>query len=180
MGRKAVRQGQAAGCGCLGFMGLLFIAFCNAGSGGGGWPPSTLPTHPSSSPRSSPPLPSPPLADTIVSERRYGLYVGDTLHVRAAPNKDAPIVRTLGRGDYVVMGPTDANGWARVYRGASPLGYTHQASDVVQSTEPPAEPDSTRSRPGAATRGYIRGPRGGCYYINSSDHKQYVDRSLCN
>lgn len=26
---------------------------------------------------------------------------------------------------------------------------------------------------------YIRGPRGGCYYINGSGNKQYVDRSLC-
>lgn len=27
---------------------------------------------------------------------------------------------------------------------------------------------------------YIRGPRGGCYYINSSGRKVYVDRSLCD
>ncbi len=27
---------------------------------------------------------------------------------------------------------------------------------------------------------YQRGPRGGCYYINSSGRKEYVDRSLCN
>jgi hypothetical protein len=27
---------------------------------------------------------------------------------------------------------------------------------------------------------YIRGPRGGCYYINSNGNKVYVDRSLCN
>lgn len=26
---------------------------------------------------------------------------------------------------------------------------------------------------------YIRGPRGGCYYITGSGNKQYVDRSLC-
>ncbi|MES1215704.1 MAG: hypothetical protein ABUT20_09310 [Bacteroidota bacterium] len=29
-------------------------------------------------------------------------------------------------------------------------------------------------------RNYIRGPRGGCYYINSHGNKQYVDRSLCD
>ncbi|MET0753412.1 MAG: zinc ribbon domain-containing protein [Pyrinomonadaceae bacterium] len=27
---------------------------------------------------------------------------------------------------------------------------------------------------------YIRGPRGGCYYITSSGSKEYVDKSLCN
>jgi hypothetical protein len=37
-----------------------------------------------------------------------------------------------------------------------------------------------RSRASAANRYLIRGPRGGCYYINSSGNKVYVDRSLCN
>jgi hypothetical protein len=27
---------------------------------------------------------------------------------------------------------------------------------------------------------YIKGPRGGCYYLNSKGNKTYVDRSLCN
>jgi hypothetical protein len=27
---------------------------------------------------------------------------------------------------------------------------------------------------------YIRGPRGGCYFINRNGRKTYVDRSLCN
>ncbi len=31
-----------------------------------------------------------------------------------------------------------------------------------------------------SSRQYIRGPRGGCYYINSNGNKTYVDRSLCN
>lgn len=30
------------------------------------------------------------------------------------------------------------------------------------------------------TGGYTRGPRGGCYYINASGNKVYVDRSYCN
>jgi len=30
------------------------------------------------------------------------------------------------------------------------------------------------------TRVYYRGPRGGCYYINSNGNKTYVSRSLCN
>lgn len=28
-------------------------------------------------------------------------------------------------------------------------------------------------------RRYIRGPRGGCYYINRNGNRTYVDRSLC-
>jgi hypothetical protein len=30
------------------------------------------------------------------------------------------------------------------------------------------------------SRSYYRGPRGGCYYINSNGNKSYVSRSLCN
>lgn len=29
-------------------------------------------------------------------------------------------------------------------------------------------------------RTYYKGPRGGCYYINSNGNKTYVSRSLCN
>jgi hypothetical protein len=32
----------------------------------------------------------------------------------------------------------------------------------------------------AARSGYITGPRGGCYYINSHGNKEYVSRSLCH
>lgn len=30
------------------------------------------------------------------------------------------------------------------------------------------------------SRKLIRGPRGGCYYINRNGNKTYVDRSLCS
>lgn len=33
--------------------------------------------------------------------------------------------------------------------------------------------------PTKPTREYIRGTRGGCYYLNSSGKKTYVDRALC-
>ncbi len=31
-----------------------------------------------------------------------------------------------------------------------------------------------------SSKSYFRGPRGGCYYINSNGNKSYVSRSLCN
>lgn len=37
-----------------------------------------------------------------------------------------------------------------------------------------------RNNNSATGRTYIRGPRGGCYYLNSSGKKTYVDRGLCN
>lgn len=38
----------------------------------------------------------------------------------------------------------------------------------------------TSSNTNSKSRNYIRGPRGGCYYINGNGGKTYVDRSLCN
>lgn len=39
---------------------------------------------------------------------------------------------------------------------------------------------STSTRSNSRGRTYIRGPRGGCYYINGNGGKTYVDRSMCN
>ena len=39
---------------------------------------------------------------------------------------------------------------------------------------------NSRTKSGASSKAYIRGPRGGCYYINSNGNKTYVDRSLCD
>ena len=41
-----------------------------------------------------------------------------------------------------------------------------------------ASPRTTAPRR-TTTRTYHRGPRGGCYYINSSGNREYVDRSFC-
>jgi hypothetical protein len=48
---------------------------------------------------------------------------------------------------------------------------------VVRPTETYSLPQPARSTSG---RVYIRGPRGGCYYISDSGSKVYVDRSVCN
>ncbi|NDV43335.1 hypothetical protein [Flagellimonas sediminis] len=51
-----------------------------------------------------------------------------------------------------------------------------------KSSNPPTSSykSSTRTKSYSTSRRYIRGPRGGCYYINSNGNKTYVDRSLCN
>ena len=41
-------------------------------------------------------------------------------------------------------------------------------------------PTQKRTQHVKSARTYIRGPRGGCYYINPSGTKTYVDRSMCN
>jgi hypothetical protein len=39
---------------------------------------------------------------------------------------------------------------------------------------------SSKNRKNSSARSYIRGPRGGCYYINGNGGKTYVDRSMCD
>ena len=68
-----------------------------------------------------------------------------------------------------------------------------QADDSQDAGNPPATPVTLKSTtlpppPSTApvpvrstsSRTYIRGARGGCYYINSNGNKTYVDRSLCS
>lgn len=42
-----------------------------------------------------------------------------------------------------------------------------------------SRPRATQPVRSSSRSGYIRGPRGGCYYINRNGNKTYVDRSLC-
>lgn len=46
-------------------------------------------------------------------------------------------------------------------------------------TAPRTPPRSEQRSQPAASGGYIRGPRGGCYYLSRTGRKVYVDRSLC-
>jgi hypothetical protein len=122
-------------------------------------------------------------------EPREWLYIHGTLNVRAEPDKNASIVRTLRRGDMVQLGPGNANGWARIYTGAVEDEYVYRASDLVRTSSPPpaepvmpvvAAPERATPRPSAASNGYHLGPRGGCYTYTRSGNKRYVDRSYCH
>jgi hypothetical protein len=66
---------------------------------------------------------------------------------------------------------------------------TNSSQPTEQSTAPLYTPPSTPTTPSTPSnrsssnsehRGYIRGSRGGCYYISGSGRKVYVDRSMCN
>jgi uncharacterized protein YgiM (DUF1202 family) len=151
------------------------------------------PDSPTSSPDVVTPSPYsvPSYSAPVTTETREWFYVHGTLNVRAQPEKSAEVVRTLRRGDYVQLGPKDANGWARLYSTGSAEGYAYRASELVRAQAPTVQStESTRrgvssgggggSRRSNGGRVYHTGPRGGCYYINGSGNKQYVDRSICN
>lgn len=59
---------------------------------------------------------------------------------------------------------------------AAPVGPVQNSYVSSPSPKP-----RTKTSKGSAPRknGYIRGPRGGCYYINGNGKKVYVDHSYC-
>jgi hypothetical protein len=125
--------------------------------------------------------------EPVQQEPRDTFYLHGALSVRSAPSQQASLVRTVPRGEKVLLGPKDAGGWAPLYDEASdrPVGYLYRASGNVR-TSAPAMPaprtlvsGSGRAR-SAADRGYYTGPRGGCYTYSASGRKRYVDRSNCN
>lgn len=75
----------------------------------------------------------------------------------------------------------DARGYRCGDRAASvrPGGYGGGYFPVAPAAFP-AAPAISRPAPSISNyRTYVRGPRGGCYYINGSGNKTYVDRSMC-
>ena len=56
-----------------------------------------------------------------------------------------------------------------------------QATSAIETKQSQVKPrtSSPSTRTSTPLRAYIRGPKGGCYYINSKGNKVYVDRNLC-
>lgn len=59
-------------------------------------------------------------------------------------------------------------------------GKSQKLNPVLSQTSLRAPVVKKHRRIPASGHQYIRGPRGGCYYINRNGNKTYVDRSLCN
>jgi len=170
---------SGAGMGVLALVALVFMGFCSLVTSGG---------HPGSPGGAAAP---PPAYGDVSSTPPYEvMYIHGELNLRSAPNRDAPLVRTLVRGEQVRLGPGDARGWSPAYDvNGRQEGYVFRASDLVRSG-PPAERALPRSggaaaagagsrRASAASRGYYLGPRGGCYTYSASGRKRYVDHSYC-
>ncbi|MEQ1606430.1 MAG: nuclear transport factor 2 family protein [Pyrinomonadaceae bacterium] len=59
---------------------------------------------------------------------------------------------------------------------------------AAETAKPPTKPltlsssaaPTTDQAKSASARTYLKGSRGGCYYLNSSGNKVYVDKALCN
>ncbi len=95
-------------------------------------------------------------------------------HPLLAQNKFA----TTTDGEQVILKPDGTWTYAKY-----DISSRREQSSTAKSKESdtrsttPVKKNSTTAQ---SHRRYIRGPRGGCYYINKNGNKTYVDRSLCN
>ena len=135
----------------------------------------------------------------LAQSSRYAKVVSDTAHLRELPTATSNSLQELPQ-ETVVKILDEKLPWY-VVRIGSRVGWLHGDSlEFINSS------DTTRSRTSEATSapppitiyqspprverpattrspdhsGYIRGPRGGCYYISASGRKVYVDHSMCN
>lgn len=126
---------------------------------------------------------------TTIAQTRTARVIAENANLRETPSTTALVEGEVPEGMVVkildeklpwyVVRVGDRVGWMH---GAT-LIFTDSATTTLER-EPvrvitPAEsyPEPRRS---TASRIYIRGPRGGCYYISDSGGKVYVDRSMCN
>lgn len=119
------------------------------------------------------------------------LYTTADVRLRAQPSTSAGIVLTVSAGSEVKSTKMDGlwhqvtygsySGWIRgdflaTRRAAPGRAAPSPAMPLVGS---PSRPRASQPALSASRSGYIRGPRGGCYYINRNGNKTYVDRSMC-
>lgn len=143
-------------------------------------------------------------ASLAYAQGRTASVISERANLRDTPSQTGEVkqevavgasIRVLDRkGAWYVVRIEDSVGWmhgntfrfggsARDERSAPALDTS---PSPVENTPRPARPRSDSIQPddsgsrSSSGRGYIRGPRGGCYYYSSSGRKVYVDRSLCN
>ncbi len=127
------------------------------------------------------------------------LYKGDKVTIIAifSESKWVQITTQSGEIGYVnsnyLTSQTSTSNTGSTYSSTSSSSYpTTSSSYSSTSNSSYSAPRSSYSTRRSSSRSsgykpkyrssktYYRGPRGGCYYINSNGNKTYVDRSLCN
>lgn len=126
------------------------------------------------------------------------VVISDNANLRGTPNSNGRVVDKVAqntqleiikrRSAWFLVQTPEMVGW--IHGNTIKLTSSLTIETIDSNADLPtysAKPITTRRQPPARTRqvsteskGYIRGPRGGCYYINSRGNKTYVDRSLCN
>lgn len=124
---------------------------------------------------------------TTTGQTRSAQVIAEKANLRDTPSTTGLAKDEVAEG--VIVRVLDEKLPWYVVRIGDKVGWMHGATlvfidDATSAPEPVRlrKPVETYSQPARsnADRGYIRGPRGGCYYFSGSGRKVYVDRSLCN
>ncbi len=128
----------------------------------------------------------------ISSSAQTARVISENANLRGTPKTSGKIVDTLPeftnleiikqKGVWFLVQASEYVGW--IHGNTIRLTETSTKIDRLSVFPSPSrrtrKPSRTRKRKRSrANRSYIRGPRGGCYYINRNGNKTYVSRSLC-
>jgi hypothetical protein len=128
---------------------------------------------------------------TTTAQTRTARVVAENANLRETPNitglaegevSEGMVVKILDEKlPWYVVRVGDRVGWMHgatlLFIDDATTTSEREPLRAITPTETDSVPEQTRS---TAVRGYIRGPRGGCYYVSGSGRKVYVDRSMCN
>jgi uncharacterized protein YraI len=120
-------------------------------------------------------------------------YASEALNMRAGASDRARVLTSIAAGSAVDVRDCDRAGgeWCLVVYNAQRGFVEARLLDTERSAERTqplvgsqySAPSTVRTlipRASSSSRGYFRGPRGGCYTYSASGRKRYVDHSLCN
>ncbi|MEZ5425864.1 MAG: SH3 domain-containing protein [Pyrinomonadaceae bacterium] len=82
------------------------------------------------------------------------------------------------KGSWFLVKTSDLEGW--MHENTIALNKDEKDSSKDDENDSSKGDKSASGKNDSGKRKYIRGPRGGCYYINSNGNKTYVSRTLCN
>ena len=127
---------------------------------------------------------------TTTAQTRTARVIAENANLRETPSTTGLAEGEVPEGTVVKI-LDEKLPWYVVHVGDR-VGWMHGATllfidraPTISEREPirvitPAETYPLPQTRPTADRAYIRGPRGGCYYISGSGSKVYVDRSMCN
>lgn len=134
------------------------------------------------------------LAFSCIVNGQSAKVVAEKASLRGRPADDAKVVETLARntvvevmkvdGLWYLVQANDYAGWMFIkdLEVARAPAASHLRSQPITQPKSDSASDGPASstQPRTTNRTYIRGSRGGCYYLSPSGSKVYVARDLCS
>lgn len=113
------------------------------------------------------------------------VYTAEDIRIQQYGNAAVVAFKLIGtttQGDGTKTTTQNMNTGTFIKRAGRWQAVAWQSTSIQDRADPGATrmPTSKPKDPAASRREYTLGPRGGCYYLNESGRKIYVDRSNCN